>query len=237
MVLDMNDPDTKAEVEALIAAQTKALKEQNEKVIGEKRKAAERLEALQKQYEGIDPDAVKRIMASAEQDDEAKLLSTGKLDDVIKMRLDKIQRDLNAKIAGQEQQTAKERERADAAEARYKTTLIKNALRDAASRAGVRAAAIEDVLARANGLFTLDDEGEVIRRDRDGDLVLQDGKPYSPKDFMTELKEKAPHFWPESKGAGLTGNTSGLGKDAQQELTRAAAKGDMTAYRKARKNT
>ena len=64
MALDMNDPDTKAEVDALVAAQTKALKEQNEKIIGEKRKAAERLEAMQKQYEGIDPEAVKRIMAS-----------------------------------------------------------------------------------------------------------------------------------------------------------------------------
>ena len=233
MPLNLEDPEIKAEIEALLDSRTKELKAHNERIISEKRKATEELQRVNKQFEGIDPDAIRKLLASSTQSEEEALLKSGKLDEVINRRLDPLRRDFEAKLAGEKETLAKEKAKAEAAEKRYKMSVIERKLTEQAVKAGVLATALPDILSRATGVFDIDEDGAIIARDRAGNLLMQDSKPYSPKHYIEELKEKAPHFWPGSKSGGLTGGGSSQSDNATQ-LASAAASGNMSRYRKLR---
>ncbi|MDC5130721.1 hypothetical protein NRA09_17570, partial [Acinetobacter baumannii] len=48
------------------------------------------LQKLQKQFEGIDPEIVKKVFAQIDQDEEAKLIAEGKVNEVIQKRTEKM---------------------------------------------------------------------------------------------------------------------------------------------------
>lgn len=72
--------------------------------------AKQELQKLQKQYEGIDPETVKKLFAQLDQDEDAKLIAEGKISEVIQKRTEKM-REQHDKLLNAE------KERADKAEA------------------------------------------------------------------------------------------------------------------------
>ncbi|MFL4375769.1 hypothetical protein RJ730_16825, partial [Acinetobacter baumannii] len=68
------------------------------------------LQKLQKQFEGIDPEIVKKVFAQIDQDEEAKLIAEGKVNEVIQKRTEKMREE-------HEKLLKAEKERADKAEA------------------------------------------------------------------------------------------------------------------------
>jgi hypothetical protein len=117
-------------------------------------------------------------------------------------------------------------------EKRLHNTLIDGAVRDAALESGIVPSAMDDVIHRARSAFSFEN-GEIIFRDPATNEIRmgEDAKtPYSPADFMKDLKEKAPHFWPSSSGAGFTGSF-GSGAGADSDLKAALQKGGFAAYK------
>ena len=92
---------------------------------------------------------------------------------------------------------------------KYDGERISGAVRKAAEKAGVIPSAIDDVIARAHGMFTISEEGIVEARDQDGNLAKIGKKIASPDVFVEALKESAEHLWPGSKGTGAKGSKGG----------------------------
>ncbi|MCP5876524.1 hypothetical protein NL390_29145, partial [Klebsiella pneumoniae] len=86
------------------------------------------LQKLQKQFEGIDPEIVKKVFAQIDQDEEAKLIAEGKVNEVIQKRTEKMREE-------HEKLLKAEKERADKAEAyaqKFKQSVIQSQIVQAA---------------------------------------------------------------------------------------------------------
>jgi hypothetical protein len=238
-VIDMTNPAVadaiQAAVDKGVAAGISNIKAHNEKLIEEKNKYRDSA----KQFDGVNMDEYNAYKARIENDEEQKLISEGKIDEVFNIRTERLRSDYDAKLAAATDNAATFESAAKAATTKYENTVIDNAVRNEALKSGVLPEALEDVVQRARGVFSISDGGKLEARDVDGVLLTSvDGvNAFTAKDFMESLKERAAYYWPGSVSANMAGNNGGgSGADsAADKLAKAAASGDMEAFRAARK--
>ena len=178
------------------------------------REAAKEARRLQKEiesrFDGIDPDKVKSMMAKFENDDEAKLIAAGKIDEVISKRTEKLRIELQKQVDAAKSETKAALE----SRGKFSQRVLDNHIRAAAAKAGLHAHAVEDALFRARNMFSLDEAGEAVQIDGEGKPTLgKDGKtPFTPVEWLESMKESAPHWFPAgSSGGGGGGGTKDAG--------------------------
>jgi hypothetical protein len=90
--------------------------------------------------------------------------------------------------------------------------LVDNVIRDAASKAGITGAQMDDVLLRGKATFKLVD-GQVTPHDSRGNVIYGSDAttPLSINDWLVKLKTSAPHLFPQSAGGNAPGNRGGGG--------------------------
>lgn len=201
--------DITPEMEQIITERVNAavngLKSKNAELLGTIKQQKENLS----RFDGIDPDAVRGILQRFSDDEEAKLIAEGKIDEVLNKRTERMRADVDKQIAAAN-------ERADKAEAfsgKFRDRVLGDAIRGAALKAGALAGAADDIILRARGTFTLNDDGEAVAVDGEGNPVLgKDGKtPLAPAEWIESLKETAPHLFTPAVGTGAGGHKSGGG--------------------------
>lgn len=179
----------------------------------EKNAAKDRAKALkdyETKYAGIDPDKVRQQQKMFETNEEARLISEGKLEEVVQQRTEKWRA---AELDKQNALQAK----IDAAEARansFKDKVLDDAIRIAAVNAGLTKQGIRDSLLLAKTIFTLDENGNAVQKNSDGSIVIgRDGKsPYSPTEFYETHKVESPGWYSvNSTGSPASGSASNGG--------------------------
>ena len=188
-----------------LQAEIDRLRSHSNKLLDEKKTLKTQFDEFKTQFDGIDADSVKNMMKVFESSEEAKLIAEGKLDEVIKKRTEKV---ILTKESAIEELTGKYnelQEKHNTVDNLYKTEKVTNELRDAAEKLDVLPTAIDDVVMRGLGIFQVGDDRKVEARDKDGNLLKVGSKVLSPELFVKDLQDKAPHFWPQSKGAGANG--------------------------------
>ncbi|PGP57105.1 hypothetical protein CN998_32605, partial [Bacillus cereus] len=85
---------------------------------------------------------------------------------------------------------------------KFRDKVLGDSIRSAAIKAGALPEAADDLILRAKGQFTLNEEGEAIAVDKEGQAILgKDGKtPLTPLEWAESLRESAPHLWPRASG-------------------------------------
>lgn len=162
-------------------------------------------------------EAFQNMQKQLDGSEDAKLISEGKLDDVVLRRTERLRSDFDAKLNTTSEELQKEKDRNNDLSNKYNIYRIDNAIRVEASKQGVVPHATDDLVNRALSIFVME-ETSIVARDSKGEIMLgEGGKPITPKDYIISLKESAPHFWPPSKGAGLEG------KDFDDKLVSASA--------------
>jgi len=207
------------EVETL----TTGLKDKNIELLDEKKKLQTRLDGIPTKEELSE---FKKLKEQIESSVDAKLISEGKLDDVINKRTERIRSDFDAKLteATTEMDTLKNSN--TKLKDKYNDYVVEDSVRKSAIANGVIGNALDDVVSRASGVFSLDSDGTLVSRDSEGKLVItNDGKTLTPDLFIMSLKQSAPHFWPQSKGSGLKGSD-----ESTESMAATAASGDIDSY-------
>ncbi|EPF5855988.1 hypothetical protein RG278_003789, partial [Acinetobacter baumannii] len=146
------------------------------------------LQKLQKQFEGIDPEIVKKVFAQIDQDEEAKLIAEGKVNEVIQKRTEKMREE-------HEKLLKAEKERADKAEAyaqKFKQSVIQSQIVQAAIELEALPEATPDIAFLAQSKFALDENGKAVAVDENGEVVIgKDGQtPMTPKEWVESLREQ-----------------------------------------------
>jgi hypothetical protein len=206
-------PEVQALIDKAVAENTQGLKNKNNELLGKQKALSEKL----KQFEGIDPDAVKTILQRFSDDEEAKLISAGKIDEVLNKRTERFRSEFDKKLKA-------EQERADSAQKKaekYSSIVLSNKMTNAALKAGALPEALEDISLRAKGMFVLSDDGEAVAVGQDGEPLLgKDGKtPLSPQEWVESLKDNAPHLFPRAEGTGSGGHKSGGANLVRSKMT------------------
>jgi hypothetical protein len=211
--IDLSNPEVKAIVDAAIAEATKGLKENRDTILNEKKSVEEKFKELSSQFEGVDPKILRSLAERMKNDEETKLIAEGKIEEVFSRRTEALKRDYDSRIKAQEELVGKLTNDKQGLETKFKDTLIEGIIRQAASEVNVLPAALEDAIFRGKRVFQLDDNFAPVAKNTDGTIVLgKDAKtPLSAKEWLEAMKEKAPHWYPGSSGAGASGSRPGPG--------------------------
>ncbi|KVD71798.1 hypothetical protein WI89_00830 [Burkholderia ubonensis] len=170
--------------------------------------ALKRVSEFETRFAGIDPDQVRAILDRVANDEEAKLIAEGKIDQVIEKRTERLRADADKRVSDATAAAQAANERAN----RFSQRVLDDQIRAAAAKSGIHAHAVDDALFRGRSMFTLDENGHAVQLGEDGQPVLgKDGKtPFSPAEWLDGMKEAAPHWFPASaSGSGSGGGARG----------------------------
>lgn len=195
--------DLDAKIAAAVEAATKGLKAKNDELLGKLKTTSEKL----KGYGDIDPEEIKTIKSRLDQDEDAKLLAEGKKQQVIEKYTER----MRAQHKSELEQLASKISEAEARANSYRQSVLDNNIRAVTS--GLHKSAVEDALLHARQIFTLDDKGNAVQLDSEGNPVLgKDGKtPFSPAEWIELQKELKPHWFPSA----TTGSSNGNSRDGK----------------------
>ena len=208
---------------------TSGLKASQQKLLDEKKK-------LQDKYKDItDPEEALRAIQLISGNEEVRLLAEGKFDEVVQRRLSTA----TAQFEEQLTELKTKHENSEMSAVKYKSMyndlVTDNSLRQAATKAGVLPAAMEDILNKGRQLFSVaEDERTVESRDAKGNLrKTDDEKILTPENWIEGLKRTSPHYWPASRSAEFTPGPGG-GDDLEAQIQAAAKSGNQPLYRQLR---
>lgn len=188
------------------------LKTKNQELLGTMATQKDQL----KQFEGLDPAALKAMKDRLDQDEDVKLLAEGKKNEVIEKYTQRMRADHQTQLDAAEARVQAESQRADI----YKSSVLDNQIR--AVTAGMHPQAVEDALLHARTIFSLDAKGKAVKLDSEGrpELGKDGSSSFSPAEWIETQKELKPHWFP----AGNSGSGSGNAREsagAGQTISRA----------------
>lgn len=169
-------------------------------------------------FKDLNPQKYQELMDLQRQREEKALLDAGEVDKVVNNRVTAMRQEYEAnaaKLAATNTSMSRQLE----------TLMIDNTVRAIATKTGVRAEAVDDVLLRAKNVFKIH-EGQVVALDNEGKVVYgKDGTtPLNPEEWATGLKATAPHLYMSSQGGGASNGAGGGGFSGSGQKLNATGK-------------
>ena len=207
-----NKTFTQADVDKLVAEQVAGLKNKNSELIGEQKKLKDQL----KEFDGMDVKAIRAMMQKFADQEEAKLITEGKIDEVLAKRAERMKADHDKTVSALQGEMETLKTRA----AKFADRALSAAVREVGAELNIHKSAYDDAMLRAKSSFDIDDDGNAVAKDS---VLGKDGKPLTLKEWFVGMKETAPHWFMTASGAGSTsGNASGgktIARDAFEQLS------------------
>lgn len=193
-------PEIQAVLDARVAAEVAGLKSKNTELLGQVTQFKTKLQ----EFDGIEPEAFRKMTEHFDTQEEQGLLKKGDLDGAFSKRTERLRKDYDKKLEVANQEAQKHNTRANKLAARaIRAEIVTNA-----SKTGALQEALEDVVLRGQALWHVDDEGNVVAKDSDGHPAMsRDGKtPLTMQEWLDSLRESAPHLWPRAQGSNAPGS-------------------------------
>ncbi|WP_139851461.1 hypothetical protein [Acinetobacter pullicarnis] len=208
--IDLNNPEVQAAIQKAADEQVQGLKAKNNELIQANKDLKAELGGIKSQLEGVDLNAVKDLLSKAGQDEETKLIAEGKIDEVIQKRTEKMRQDHEKQMAAVTEKAVK----AEAYANQFKQSVVKGQIAQAFSGIGGLAEATDDVTALALSQFAINEHGNAVMIGADGEPIIgKDGtNPLSPKEWVENLKENKPYFFPRANGTSAPGSGTAVKK-------------------------
>lgn len=205
-------PEVKALLDAAVREATSGLAANKDELLAEKKKLQEQFQAMQDQWKGLDPEAVRGLMNRLENDEEMKLLAEGKADEVVERRTARLKQDHQKQLEALQGKIDELSQSYEGAQGEVKRLKVESGLRSAAAEHDLIPAAVNDALARAMNIFKVGDDGELFAEDKNGTMYGKDGKsPLSVGEWLIGMKPDAPHWFKGGTGGGRGDGTGGGG--------------------------
>lgn len=190
-----------------------------------------------KEWEGLDPKQVRSLMDRLKNDEELRLISEGKHDEVINKRVERVKLEYDEKINNLSKEHETHKTQAEKYKSKYQQYRLNSELsREFVTNGGLETA-LDDIILRASSVFGLDEEDNIVAIEKDGKIRKnKDGGVFTLKDFILDQVEKAPHLFKESVGGNSSSNGKGTtlsGIDAK--MADASKRGDVAEYRRLKK--
>ena len=196
----------KTELAKALAAETSGLKSSNAKILDEKKKVQDQLNA---------------ILAQAEDAEDQAALKSGKMD--FQALLDKRVNAANAtwqeRLQAEQGEKEELRKAVDAEKGRLKQFQIKQLIgNEALKNEFFQPTAIDDLINFAGNSWELTDSGELVSRDQHGNVAMgKSGRALTPKEWIESLTQARPHYFKAMPGSGGKQGTGGNGKAVSRE--------------------
>jgi hypothetical protein len=190
------------------------------------------LKAQVAKFKDIDPEKAKEALAKLKELDEKKLFDEGKIDEIVEGRVQTMRSDFESQIKALKENNQALKEELAAKDGRLKEVVIDQAITTAYDEMGVKIkpGALQDVLSRARGVWSLDEEGNPVAMDGDKKLFGKDGEnPLTVAEWAGGLMANAKHLFEESSGGGSPNNR---GKGSGPDLSKLSPVERLKAVRR-----
>lgn len=203
--IDFTNPEVMKAIQSKVDEATAGLKSKNQQLLDSVKNYKETL----KGYGGKTPEEIQAILDGIQDAEEKDLIAKGKLDQVFEKRTERMLAAHTAKVEEYQGKLDSANERI----VKLSANTVASAIKSAAAEAGALPQALNDFVSRANNVFVLNDDLEVVAVDKDGNVLLDsDGKtPLSPLSWAKALKTDAPHLFAIGNGGGSQGGQGGQG--------------------------
>lgn len=224
--LNLEDPSVKAAIDNIIAEREKPLKANRDEILAEKRKLQEQLDELKSQWDGLDAESVKGLMKQIESSEDAKLISQGKVDEVIERRTERLRQQTAKDVEAAQGRVTELEGELSTAQNTIKELVVDASIREAASKIeGFVPGAIFDAVQRGRQVFTVDEDRNPVALDADGSVIRgSDGKtPLHPAEWLKSLVAGDCRHWlgasngGGAEGGGVPGDKAG--KEAVEKMS------------------
>jgi hypothetical protein len=211
------------------------LKKVLEEVKADRVKLREEVQRIRTQYADLDPEKAREALAELQKMHDKKLLDEGKVEELILARTERMRLDHENQVKARDRRLEEVESERKKLSSKLSEVLIDSAITAAASRNGVRATALEDVLLRGRRVWKLDENQGPKPYQADGTVMIgKDGKsPLTVEEWLGTLAQTAPHLFEVSSGSG-TDSKGGTFRSAGRQivLTREQAR-DVQVFRQA----
>ena len=231
-------PEVQELIDSKVDEIRQSFEEEKDKIAQNSRRLLDEKKNLERKlsnFEGIDLDEIKQIKQALKDKEEEDLLKGGKIDELVEKRVQSTRLDYENKLTEKDNTLSEFESKYNQLASTFDQYRIREALITEARKQNALDSAIEDIVLRANGVFSFGEDGSIAAYDETGHIKTVDGKALNPENFVKILKKNAPHLWPQSSGAGLRGSGDGDTYGKGSSLDEAAKTGDMAAFRKMRR--
>lgn len=201
-------PELQAIIDARVGEAVNGLKTKNSELLGKFKETSDKL----KNFEGIDPEAVRGMIAKFANDEEAQLIAKGDIEAVLNKRAERMKSGFDKELTTAKEDAQRHASRTE----KFASRVLKGEVIGAASEAGVHKYAMEDAMLSAARDFELDDEGNPVAREG---KYGKDGKPLTLKEWFADMKDSRPHWFPATGNGGGAGHG---GASGQKIMTQSA---------------
>lgn len=209
------EQDNKIAVNVVLKSKLDEFRENNIKVSTERDDLAKKVEVLSGLV-GEDAEAfaaeLTELRETAQKVKDGKLKGDDTITREVETRVGQMRESYDAQLSKQAKETAAWKDKAIAAENKFKRSQVNAAVTNVvvAAESGVNSSALPDILERAAKVFHVQDDGNLIAKDGEVTIYGGDGStPLTVSEWVEKLKETAPHFFKTSAGGGAGGNGGG----------------------------
>ncbi|MDW9491687.1 hypothetical protein [Sinorhizobium meliloti] len=194
------------------------------------------------QIVGEDPSAfaaeLENLRSTSQQVKDGKLKGTDAIEQEVNNRVSSMKSDYERRLQEASKETVAWKDKATSSDQKFRRSLIDRSVTNAvlAEASGAQPQALPDILSRAYGVFTVDDNGTLIARDGEATIYGADGAtPMTPAEWLEKLKEQAPYFFKTSNGggAGGSGNNAVPGGMSAEDFNNLSGAQQLALARKA----
>jgi hypothetical protein len=177
-----------------------------------RRDADTQVTSLKTKFEGIEPDEFRAMQEKIASFADKEVYDKHGLEELVGRRTNEMKLTHERQMAAKDRELTAEREARQSLDRQWRSDRIETALLAAATKAGVDKGATPDAVARGRRVFQdLDEHGIPVAKDGEEVKYGKDGvSPFTPDEFMLNLKTEAPHLWPPSSGGGAPPQHGGV---------------------------
>lgn len=172
-----------------------------------------RLKDTAKLYKDLDPEKAREALEKVRELDDKKLITEGKLDELLLQRTERMKEDFDAQLDQLKQVNETLKGELGLKDSALSKSIIEKGIREAVLSTGkVFSEAWSDIIHRGMEVFKVNAKGAAEPRGSEGKLLYgKDGvNPLTYKEWAESLRETVPYIWDENLpgGAGSSGNKS-----------------------------
>ncbi|UTC29854.1 hypothetical protein BAJUN_02240 [Bajunvirus bajun] len=204
----------KFSVNVVAAHKIDEFRDNNIQISKERDQLLKDLEPL-KNIVGEDPEAfgahLEELRNIAQRVKDGELKEGRGLDEALQKRTEEMRKQYQDQLQKVGSEKAAWEARHKQVEARFKESLVSNAITAAAmaNGSGVEPTAVDEIVRSALGVFKSDDAGRLTPYAGEAPIYGADGvSPMTPKEWLLKLKEEKPFFFQQSGGGGAGGDKS-----------------------------
>lgn len=204
--VDLSNPEIQKAIQAEIDKTVAGLKKKNSELIEKEKKFKEQLA----QFDGVDPEKAKNVMKQLEQSEEMRLMSEGKLEEVVSRRVELRDKDWQNKYDSLANRVTEYENLIKQKDEKLTELVIDGQIREAFVQLDYEPSALDLITMQGRKVFIMDESGKAVPRDEHGNLLFgKDAKtPLSAKEWLESQAEKKTWLRKPSKGAGASQSRS-----------------------------